>query len=566
MGSPRHVSSMRRDPRLLQRIRLLPSPSLYCVAGPIIANNGSLGDVSVRTRFERNGNTATSSTRGPECRRPARELALVLVASVAYFAATIFLAYRRLLWTDEIVTIDIASHSSFAGVWNAVATGGDTLPPLGHLLTHAAMSLVDDVHVASRLPSVAGYWLMCMSIYAVLRPHTTAAAATVACLAAIPTLAYGYAFEARPYALMLGFGTFAFLCWTRAHGRHRPLWLAGLVLSLAATIASHWYAVLGVWPLVLGEAVRARRRRALDLTLVAALAAGIALPMAAVLPILQHARTFQPAMSAGAWINPHAIVGAYQTLLQGSGPLLLALLILAAVRPAAAPPSIPSPPADLITALAGFLSIPFAGALLGSLVTGVYQPRYLLLTTTGIAGTLGLIAGIVMARLGSWWWFVPGTAIAAALSGVYTQKMTIVERSIVTERAGPFALLDCTRPLAERPDLPVAVADVHSYFALHYYAGPNIANRLVYLGAYNALGTTMTAGVQTTSGWRVDAYDTFVATHTEFYVYDSTMFPAQIATPLLARLIADRGVLANGCLDVRDRYPRPGQLYLVRLP
>src|SRR5262249_18522328 len=108
----------------------------------------------------------------------------------------------------------------------------------------------------------------------------------------LSTGAYYYAFEARPYGLVLGLAGLAMICWqSLAEGEGRALPLAGLALSLAAAVSCHYYAVLVLIPFVCGEAARTLSRRRLDLPVWAAMAASL-VPLLIFFPLIARARSY----------------------------------------------------------------------------------------------------------------------------------------------------------------------------------------------------------------------------------------------------------------------------------
>ena len=82
---------------------------------------------------------------------------------------------------------------------------------------------------------------MCLCLYAFARRRVSAPYAAVAMLTA--TMWAGYASNGRPYGLMLGLAGLSLVAWqSAAEGRRRPLALAVLAASLAAGVATHYYA------------------------------------------------------------------------------------------------------------------------------------------------------------------------------------------------------------------------------------------------------------------------------------------------------------------------------------
>jgi hypothetical protein len=182
------------------------------------------------------------------------------------------------------------------------------------------------------------------------------------------TAAYGFALEARPYGLFLGFSAAALLCWQlRSDGTGGLAAAVGLGACLALASASHYYAVFVVVPIALGEAVRSRQRRRLDAPVLVALAAAF-VPLLLSAPFVRAAH----GLSATFWAKPHldsAVDWFGWLLLSPAIPrdrlsvgeatafvvvsLLLALYLLLAPLPARAASGLRGARADLVLIIAG---------------------------------------------------------------------------------------------------------------------------------------------------------------------------------------------------------------------
>ena len=500
------------------------------------------------------------------------DVLLLSAFSVICFAAALLSADRKILSGDELVTLYVATLPSARDVWAAIV-GGDVLPPLGHFLTRASIALLGPSQVAIRLPEAIGYWLMSICIYAFVRRYTATASAGVAMLIPACTAAYGYAYEARPYGLMLGAGAAVLLCWQRAsEGTNRVSWLIGLTLSVAAAVSSHWYALLVMIPLGLGELVRLLRRGRLDVPMFGAILVGV-MPLIGFLPIMRTGRSVQH-LTAQQWTlraGAIAVVDAYDKLLAGAAPLFLAILLILAWCARATSARIEesegsSVPAEVRAALLGFLLIPIAGVILASTAVGEFNVRYVLLTVIGVAGAAGLGMAQLAERRRVTGIALLAAAVIASLSHAAQAKIALFERSSIADRSGLFAILGCSSALEDSGE-PIVVTDVHSYYILNHYAPPALANRLVYVTEYNAMASAVARRMKRQSGGRTMEYKEFTEHNPKFLVYESQYATGQIASPLLPRLVVDGNrITDSGCIDARDVYPRPGQLYRVTNP
>jgi len=500
-----------------------------------------------------------------------RDVLLLLAFSAVFLAAALLSAHRKILAGDELVTYSVATLPSASDVWAAIV-GGDVLPPLGHFLTRASIALLGPSHVAIRLPEVIGCWWMSICIYLFVRRYTPTAAAGVALLVPMCTAAYTFAYEARPYGLMLGAGAAVLLCWQRAtEGTNRWRWLIGLTLSVAAALSSHWYALLVMIPLGLGELVRLLRRRRFDIPMWTAIVVGV-LPLIGFLPIIRTGRSIQH-LTAPQWTlrsSALAVVDAYHSLLQGSALMFLAILLILAgfaartstrgTRLAA------TVPPEVLAAILGFLMIPVAGVILASAAIGEFNARYVLLTVVGVAAAAGLGTAQLAARGRATGTALLAAAIVASLSQAARAKIGLQERSAIAEQSGVFAIFRCSSALT-RSTAPIVVTDIQSYGVLSFYAPETLATRFVYVTEYNAMASAVARRMNPQRGWRTMEYAELRDRTPTFFLYESQYATGQITSPLLARLVVDGNRIGDsGCIDPRDVYPRPGQLYEVTNP
>jgi Dolichyl-phosphate-mannose-protein mannosyltransferase len=500
------------------------------------------------------------------------DVLLVLTFSAVFLAAALLSAHRKILAGDELVTYYVATLPSAGDVWAAIV-GADVLPPLGHFLTRASISLLGPSHVAIRLPEVIGCWWMSICIYLFVRRYTSPAAAGVALLIPMSTAAYAFAYEARPYGLMLGAGAAVLLCWQRAaEGTNRLSWLIGLSLSVAAALSSHWYALLVMIPLGLGELVRLLRRRRFDTPMFAAIVVGV-VPLIGFLPIIRTGRSIQH-LTAPQWTlrsSVMAVVDAYHSLLQGSALMFLAILLVLAVSAARTSVRGTQPQAarvspEVLAAILGFLLIPVAGVILASAAIGEFNARYVLLTVVGIAVAGGLGTAQLTARGRAAGTALLAAAAVASLSHVARAKIGLQERSAIAEQSGVFAIFRCSSALT-RSTVPIVVTDIQSYGVLSFYAPEALATRFVYVTEYNAMASAVARRMNPQRGWRTMEYAELREHTPRFFLYESQYANGQISSPLLARLVVDGNRIGDsGCIDPRDVYPRPGQLYDVTNP
>jgi hypothetical protein len=252
--------------------------------------------------------TSYGSARGEILAQPGRlawlpaRLALLVAAGAAVVgAATLVLAVRRHLWFDELVTYYVVRQPSVGDVLDVLRSGAEPLPPFFYLVTRGSTELFGDGPVGMRLPGLLGFALACACLFAFVARRSTPLHGVIAMFVPLVTAAYGFAVEARPYGLFLGFSAAALLCWQlRSDGTGGLGAAVGLGCCLALASASHYYAIFVVVPLALGEAVRSRLRRQLDLPVLVAFAAAF-VPLLLSAPFVRAAH----GLSATFWAKPH---------------------------------------------------------------------------------------------------------------------------------------------------------------------------------------------------------------------------------------------------------------------
>lgn len=411
-------------------------------------------------------------------RRPALGASLVGL----YLLAVGSLAARAQLWNDELYTWYFAQLPTTGDLWDELSTGVEQIPPFYYVLTRASLALFGDGELAVRVPSIVGFLLACTCIFVVVARRTNAWFGLVGALVPLASGAATYAWEARPYALVVGFAAAAVLCHQlRTDGVRPHLAAIGLAVALAAATGVHYYGVLVVLPIALAEAVRIAMRRRVDRAVVAAFFAPI-VPLAVAAPLIQEARRYS---------------GAFWTEFDlGSAPEFFVFLLRAEVFSASRIPTWlavgfaavvvgaslivllrrPRVAQTEVAAAVGFLLLPLEGVLVGELVTGAYVERYVL------AGVLGpaLLIPLALHRVagGRRSAAVAATVVLTLWFGVLFQYWHRDIGVDIDRRERLVAFLEEHAP----PDgALVAIAHPHDYLELARYAPGSLARRLVRL-------------------------------------------------------------------------------------
>ena len=394
----------------------------------------------------------------------------LIVFSGAYAAATIARALVKPLWFDELFTFYIARLPAYQERLTAAVYDGH--PPFFYMLAQAWIGCLASLALR-RLPSSDSGWNSSIrhrrlpSIYAFL-----------ALVLPLQTLAYQYAFEARPYGIVLGMAGVSLLAWQSAgEARHRWAWLAVLAASIAVAVSSHFYGVQIVLPLLVGETWRVLQRRKVDWGVAGAMVLGV-LPVPFLLSVARgmiSAQFTRTRMSASFFWKPTLpkLPGFYENLLHPLVvPLALAFIVLAVASliwregsEDTAPPRRRMPGLELAAALT-YLCIPALMLLGTGLTTGYFSNRYAISAVIGVA--------VLFPCLLSTSCRIRALAPIACMAGVL---LVWGEQTPVPQwqKSGRSAGLTADSPLyPSGDDLPIAVADVLAFPPLAHYSPPQV--------------------------------------------------------------------------------------------
>jgi hypothetical protein len=339
------------------------------------------------------------------------------------------------------------------------------------------------------------------------------------------TLAYTYAYEGRPYGLVLGFSSLCLVCWQEATDRpRRSLWLIGMTLSGAAAISCHYYAVFLCPAIGCGELVRSLARRRVDLPVWIALSCTL-LPLAAYLPLIQAARTYSPHF----WAKPEwiAIYWFYYVLLAPAAVPLVAALVVSSVwtirgnAPDSEPArTVPAIPLHEVAAAAGFALIPLMAVPTAIFVTNAFTYCYALWAVIGVtvltAMALSLLEG--------------GRTATAALMVVVTVGWFLTsgwsESQVKLQEADKWTNVYKFLETTGDPSLPIVVSEWQTFNLLAYNAPGEIKSRLVYLAdpsyavKYAGYDNDDRGGLDLRPWFPrgIQEYDSFVAAHAQYLV------------------------------------------------
>lgn len=165
----------------------------------------------------------------------------------------------RPLSHDELFTFYISQAPSVSAVLRDIQLV-DLNPPLSYFLTRTSFTIFGVNTLSCRLPEIGGFLLAMVSIFFFVRNRV----GTLYGVLAAALLYTGHAGEissdARPYGLLLGFGSLSLLAWQKS--RRRDPWCIPL-LSIGAfgMLLSHVFGIFVWFGLAGAEAIRVVKRR-----------------------------------------------------------------------------------------------------------------------------------------------------------------------------------------------------------------------------------------------------------------------------------------------------------------
>jgi hypothetical protein len=466
-------------------------------------------------------------------RRGLTPLVLVLF-TLAYFAATCELASLKPFSFDELTTFNMARLPSAADVWAIWFESTDALPPLTQLSMHFVGSALGFSHVTARLPSMVGFWLACLCIFVFLSRRSGTLLALLGMILPLTIPAgYSYAYEARGYGIVLGFSGAAMLCWDLVRDpRWRPVALVGLPICLAGAIATHLYAVLLIVPFALGELARTIERRRVDWWVWLGLAA-IGLLLLPANPVVARIAGLREMAIRSHRVSLLELAELWPQFLSTAATYfgLLALFCVCLMRRPAAD-GLPVPmtrtvgasPADWVFVL-GLLMLPAVGWLFANLVTGVLIFRYVIAALIGFSLAVPFICWPAATRrpeiallMVGW---VAVIAVETIIASRDAMRLTTLTTPQIAAGMGCFRLFRAWKRLPQ-DDLPIVVSDFYTFHQVHHYAPDALKRRLVFVvdHEFGRLIEPYMPYYAKVFGERMERLESFIGSQRSFYLYD----------------------------------------------
>jgi hypothetical protein len=395
--------------------------------------------------------------------------------AIIYVPLYILQAHHKLMWDDEFFTLYLSKTSGWNDLWTALSTGADQHPPSFYYLTHLIFMLAGTSHITLRLTALFGFGLCCICSYEIVRNLMGRRWAVPALLLPLTCPASYYATEARGYGLELGFVTLALLTWVLAtEGRKRIWTVPALGVGLCLAVASHYYAILVLLPLLIGELIKRAKRGALDIPVCCSLI-GSLLPLLVFLPLILHARSYsvhfwaKPSWQAALWWYPD-MIGLTLLVMLGASAVAFIWFRSPSASLADAPHRTSFPVAITLTVSA---ILPVIGAIVAHFITHAYTDRYFIAALPG---------SLIISLLGLRRVFQSDT-VGPVIASVFCVVLVIQEwRNLRARQTLELYQLQSIASLLRRaPAGPIVLSEITLIHRLSFYSHRDLAKRFVYL-------------------------------------------------------------------------------------
>jgi hypothetical protein len=397
-----------------------------------------------------------------------------IVFAVLYGVPNLVLAHRKLIWTDEFFTLYLSKTKDWSELCRALSTGADQHPPTFYYLTHLIFELAGTTHITLRLAPLLGFGLFCVCLCEIARRVVGRRWAPVALLLPLTTPDLDHAADGRGYGIELGFVTFSLLMWILASdGKKRAWTVPALAVGLCLSVASHYYAVLLLIPLVAGELVKAKLRQRIDFPVCSAFMAAL-IPLVLFAPIILKAKTYSTLF----WAMPHwgQMLSWYP---QSTGYMILVffaasgLIFVLRIPANHDSPKVASPlGAPVVVALAATALLPVVGMVIAQFITHAFANRYFIAALPGTC----IVALWGVKRI------MRNVTAGPFLISILCVLIFVEEWRLLNsyQVASLMDLRSVATLLRHTGDAPIVVADNLAFQQLSFYGQRDLVNKLVW--------------------------------------------------------------------------------------
>ncbi len=430
----------------------------------------------------------------------------------AFYLVSIFkIAATKPLWTDEIITRFLVALRP-ADLIRALKAGTDGQPPLFYFL--AGLAGRTGSALGLRLPSIVGMWVAGLCLYVFIARRGSRVCGLFAMLLPFLLGSGAYAYDARPYGLLVGATAGSILCWQAAADGTARYWTVPLLWATATLAVSvSYFGTFILIPLGVAEVIRWCINHKADLAMWSALALA-AIPLAVEYPIIRSLR--------GSWqvfwapVTPLGSLGEFYLILLepawmiGVGLFLTGLALLFRQNDTSTQKPLVAQSAPELALVISFAALPVLYVVAG-LRTGAFVPRYAIVGVIGIA----LGAAYLAAR---------DRTVATVCVLLAAAQFALLERWQFRFREMPKAI-HLSREISSE-SWPIVMSGPNEFLETTFYAPAELATRLTYIAEPAlALRYVKTDSVDLTherlarvAQLNIRRYAAFVASNPRFFV------------------------------------------------
>ena len=384
---------------------------------------------------------------------------------IVFLWTDVQIAQKRLVWYDEIGTLDLVKLPDLATFWQVQNSfRGDSAPALYVLLARISYILGGHADIAVRVMSALALIAALLIVFDCARRLSDGLHGLIAlCIMATSFVTY-YGYEGRSYTLAVLFTAVALWIWVHTSA-HSKAGAAAFGAAIFAAVSMHFNSVLAMVPFGLWEVYRWRPWQRPSPKFVAGVIGLLCAVAIAARQVSIMSRVGPP--SASSWSSPTvpALFNVLPQMFPAGLFLLAAVMILRCFMWGTGKPMAN---AEKVCWL--FLTIPLAGFALAELVTKSFCDRYLITTLPGVAVGFACLVNRQLNRLAA-----IGLVLFLSVLAVGRQVRDLRSADKLEPPSAPFQQRETRQSLAVEDDLLKdgkrhVVAEHTVVRALQYYS------------------------------------------------------------------------------------------------
>lgn len=386
---------------------------------------------------------------------------------------------------DEQVALAAANAPHLGDIIAALAIPIEFNPPLFYVLARLSIKLLGYSAMAARLPSFLSMLVFLLCLFAFISRHRKASYGVLGVFLVLCTPVSQYAWDARPYALLLGFTGIALVSYQSRTHHKGVLALLAVILSFACLPVTHYYGVLIVGSFVLSEIISSVSRKQIDWALLIGM---LFAPLVALFPFrhliasqMAGLKHFHSQGTLGSFIGGYDLfrIPAYVFYLSILAIAIFVILQTSVKDETFEEDSLPEFSESELTLAVFLLLLPLLGAVVSRFITHAYIPRYFVAACAGYAILICYLLSLIRRSAG----LALLLSVVTAASVFFQMFEAVKYRHQSPPMAGLVAM-------AGKTHHPVVFEDAKDYVVarelnpamgeqFYYVAEPDIAIKLI---------------------------------------------------------------------------------------